>query len=67
MTEKENRMNDAVRDFGIHIEIERNLSYHTRRSYLSDLGQFREFLLGNGVEKPCDVDQLVVRAFLASL
>ncbi|TFG93492.1 MAG: tyrosine recombinase XerC [Syntrophobacterales bacterium] len=60
-------MEDAIRDFGIHMEVERNLSYHTRRSYLSDLGQFRAFLLESGVDKPCDVDQLVIRAFLASL
>ncbi len=43
------------------------MSYHTRRSYLSDLEQFREFLLKNGVDKPCDVDQVVIRTFLASL
>jgi len=49
------RIEDAIRNFGIHMEVERNLSYHTRRSYLSDLEQFREFLLKNGVDKPCDV------------
>lgn len=49
------------------MEVERNLSYHTRRSYLSDLGQFREFLLENGVDRSCDVDQVVIRTFLASL
>ncbi len=67
MVEKHARMGDAVRDFGIHIDVERNLSYHTRRNYLSDLRQFREFLLKNGVDKPSDVDQTVIRAFLASL
>ena len=67
MTERDIRMGDAVRDFGIHIDVEKNLSYHTRRSYLSDLRQFREFLLENGVDRPSDVDQLVIRAFLASL
>jgi len=60
-------MSDAVRDFGIHIEVERNLSYHTRRNYLSDLEQFREFLLESGMDRPSDVDQMVIRAFLASL
>jgi len=60
-------MEDAVRDFGVHIDVERNLSYHTKRNYLSDLRQFREFLLKNGVDKPADVDQTVIRAFLASL
>ncbi|MBW2560023.1 MAG: tyrosine recombinase XerC [Deltaproteobacteria bacterium] len=60
-------MEDAIKTFGIHMEVERNLSYHTRRSYLSDLGQFRAFLVENGVDRPCDVDQMVVRTFLASL
>jgi len=60
-------MEDAVRDFGVHIDVERNLSYHTKRNYLSDLRQFKEFLLKNGVDKPADVDQTVIRAFLASL
>ncbi|MDO9515235.1 MAG: tyrosine recombinase XerC [Syntrophales bacterium] len=67
MTTKGIRIEDAIRDFGIHMEVERNLSYHTRRSYLSDLGQFREFLLENGVDRSCDVDQVVIRTFLASL
>ena len=60
-------MENAVRDFGIHIDVERNLSYHTKRNYLSDLRQFREFLLRDGLNKPSDVDQVVIRAFLASL
>ena len=67
MTEGYVRMEDAVRDFGVHIDVERNLSYHTKRNYLSDLRQFKEFLLKNGVDKPADVDQTVIRAFLASL
>ncbi|HPQ45193.1 MAG TPA: tyrosine recombinase [Syntrophales bacterium] len=67
MTDTDIRMSDAVRDFGIHIEVERNLSYHTRRNYLSDLEQFREFLLESGMDRPSDVDQMVIRAFLASL
>ena len=67
MTEECVLMKNSVRDFGIHIDVERNLSYHTKRNYLSDLRQFREFLLKNGVDKPSDVDQAVIRAFLASL
>ena len=67
MTTKGVRIEDAIRDFGIHMEVERNLSYHTRRSYLADLGQFGKFLLENGVERPCDVDQVIVRTFFASL
>ena len=60
-------MGDAVRAFGIHIEVERNLSHHTRKSYLSDLRQFREFLVESRVDRPRDVDQVLIRAFLASL
>lgn len=67
MAERCVRMEGAVRDFGVHIDVERNLSYHTKRNYLSDLRQFREFLLKNGLDKPSDVDQTVIRAFLASL
>jgi len=57
----------AIRDFGIHMEVERNLSHHTMRSYLSDLRQFKTFLIENGVDRPGDVDQITVRTFLASL
>ncbi len=60
-------MENAVRDFGVHIDVERNLSYHTRRSYLSDLRQFSAFLLKNGINKPADIDQTIIRAFLAAL
>ena len=67
MTTKDKRIEDAIRSFGIHMEVERNLSHHTRRSYLSDLGQFRTFLLENGIDRPGDVDQVVIRTFLASL
>ena len=67
MTTGNIRIKDAIRAFGIHMEAERNLSYHTRRSYLSDLKQFTEFLRENGVDRPRDVDQMVVRTFLSSL
>ncbi|MDI6616132.1 MAG: site-specific integrase [Syntrophaceae bacterium] len=67
MAAKKIGMTDAVKEFGIYLEVERNLSYHTRRSYLADLAQFREFLLAHGVDSPCDVDQGAIRTFLASL
>lgn len=60
-------INSAVRRFGTHIEIERNLSDHTKRNYLSDLYQFREFLENEGVQTLDAVDHVVIRAFLASL
>ncbi len=49
--------------FERHLRAERNLSEHTRRAYLSDVGQFAAFV---GPERePADVDAGDVRAFLA--
>ncbi|MBN2516068.1 MAG: tyrosine recombinase XerC [Deltaproteobacteria bacterium] len=67
-------MENAIRAFSNHIEIERNLSPHTKRSYVNDVKQFQQFLLGNGIsvrkggnDKHIDVDQMTIRAFLAFL
>ncbi len=53
-----------------HLKYERNVSPHTLRNYLSDLGQFREFLLS--IEKRDDIDikeidRLTIREWIASL
>ena len=60
-------MESAVEAFGAHLEIERNLSYHTKRNYLADLKQFQEFLLKRGVRHIDAIDQTAIRAFLAVL
>lgn len=60
-------MASAVEEFGTHIEIERNLSPHTKRNYLADLRQFQEFLLNEGIDRLDHIDHIVIRAFLASL
>ena len=67
-------MEKAVRDFARHIEIERNLSVHTKKSYLTDLRQFQAFLEMNhltagkeGTEGFSGMDHTVIRAFLGSL
>lgn len=67
-------MENATRAFGAHIEIERNLSPHTKRSYLSDLRQFQDFLSENNISAKEDgddrvihIDQTTIRAFLAFL
>lgn len=38
-------MDDAIRDFGRYLEIEKNVSPHTHLNYLSDLSAFRSYLL----------------------
>jgi len=56
---------DAIRDFGVHLDVERNVSIHTRRAYLSDVRQFAGNLAAD-----CDTSRVTasdVRAFLASL
>lgn len=67
-------MENATRAFGAHIEIERNFSPHTKRSYLSDLRQFQDFLSENNISAKEDgddrvihIDQTTIRAFLAFL
>jgi len=64
----------AIRNFSNHIEIERNLSPHTKRNYLIDLRQFHEFVVKNNIsvkkrgdDRYLHVDHETVRAFLAHL
>lgn len=48
-------MEKAIEDFARHMEMERNLSPHTRKNYLTDLRQFKGFLDTNRItaEKAC--------------
>ena len=50
--------------FDLHLGVERNVSPHTRRAYVSDVRQFAETLEGRAPEKVSVHD---VRAFLAGL
>jgi len=56
---------DAIREYGIHLEVERNVSPHTRRAYLSDVRQFVDSL--DARRSPSTVTTADVRAFLAAL
>ncbi len=66
-------MEKAIRDFEVHMKVVRNLSPHTRRNYLADLRQFKEYLERNNIsagesgEGFVGIDHLVIRAFLGSL
>ena len=67
-------MEDMIEQYGAYLRVERNLSPHTLRNYLSDLKQFQRFLhhegLCQGKEKKItvhEVDHHVVRAYLGAL
>ncbi|MHB8769748.1 MAG: tyrosine recombinase XerC [Syntrophales bacterium] len=65
-------LEQAIGEFDRHMTVERNLSERTRRSYLSDLGQYRVFLeqhpvLSGDCEDGIPTDRVVIRSFLASL
>ena len=55
----------SIRDFEIHLSAERNLSSHTRRAYVADVGQLQAFLEAG--TPPAEVTSQHVRAFLADL
>ena len=67
-------MEKEIEDFVIHMDIERNLSPNTRKSYLADVRQFKQFLDANNIsakkidtDNLIDIDYMVIRAFLGSL
>jgi len=67
-------LEQAIRKFTIHMEVERNLTPNTRNNYLNDIRQFQKFLTKNytfaedsGVDTLMHVDHMMIRAFLGSL
>jgi len=63
-------LNDSYEQFVRHLKYERAVSPHTLRNYASDLGQFREYILG--IEKREDIpvasiDRLTIREWMAEL
>jgi integrase/recombinase XerC len=65
---------DLIEQYGVYLRVERNLSPHTLRNYLSDLRQFEQFLRqqGSGRSKQQtpifqEVDRHRVRAYLGAL
>ncbi len=67
-------MEDLIKQFGHHLQYERNLSPHTLRNYLSDLRQFHGFVrqslesegeAGDGLVSRVDAN--LTRAYLGSL
>jgi integrase/recombinase XerC len=68
-------MDQAIRAFEAFIENEKNLSRHTKRCYLSDLGQFEAFLRKTVTGSPevhdvvvwNELDHMTIRSFLSYL
>ncbi len=64
-------LEQAIQEFDRHMAVERNLSDQTRRSYLSDLRQYRVFLENRGESAEggsgIPTDPMLIRSFLASL
>ncbi|MCK9391277.1 MAG: tyrosine recombinase XerC [Syntrophales bacterium] len=74
MMVKISTLEDAIKSFGFHLEMERNLSPQTCRAYLSDLRDFSGFMEGqhlDGISREKkdleDFDQLHLRIYLANL
>jgi integrase/recombinase XerC len=65
------RLSDAIQEFDRHMAVEKNLSGQTRKGYMSDLRQYRDFIEKEGSTKETiegiPVDQMLIRSFLASL
>jgi integrase/recombinase XerC len=67
------RLDDWIERYGDHLKLEKNVSPHTLRNYISDLRQFEEYLERRAKEHDekavaiKDVSVHLVRAFLASL
>jgi integrase/recombinase XerC len=64
----------AIIDFGTYMEMEKNFSRHTRRGYLTDLEQFRQFMVSREQtvtkkmgEMSLQIEPEIIRAFLGYL
>ena len=67
--ERRGALADLIADFLEYLELERNCSEHTLRAYGRDLAAFAEFraAAGSRDRNLDDIDQLLVRSFVASL
>ena len=67
--ERRGALAELIADFLEYLELERNCSKHTVRAYGRDLAAFDAFRAAGGGSDPDiqDIDQLLVRSFVASL
>lgn len=63
-------LNELLEQFLQHLRYERSVSDHTLRNYMSDLAQFRDYLLARGKVDDIavkEIDHLTIREWMASL
>lgn len=64
-------LNQAIREFERHLEVEKNFSPHTIKNYLVDLRQFQAYLeqnnIGSGTAGSITIEPVAIRAFLGAL
>jgi integrase/recombinase XerC len=60
-------LNNAIREFEKHLEVEKNFSPHTVKNYLVDLRQFQAYLENNNFTGEINIEPVVIRAFLGTL
>ena len=64
-------MGNIIQDFQVYLEVERNVSEHTRTAYIADIKEFASFLQDNHFIKKqdeiCDVGTDNIRDFLSYL
>jgi integrase/recombinase XerC len=67
-------LEQAIKKFMVHVEVERNLAPNTVKNYLGDIRQFQEFLKLNyasrenpGADSLVHIDNIMIRAFLGAM
>lgn len=64
-------MGNIIRDFQVYLEVERNVSEHTKTAYIADVQEFTRFLIGNNLIKEqddiIDVEPEIIRQYLSYL
>lgn len=66
-----NSMENLIQDFQVYLEVERNVSVHTRKAYIADIQEFTRFLRSNSFIKKTDeiikMEPETIRAYLGYL
>ncbi len=61
------KMRDLIEDYSTFLTVQRNVSEHTRRAYLTDVGEYAVFLKDRGDETLLTAKTETLRAYLAYL